>query len=162
MSTVQVQVQPKPVYHPRIYRVPFRVRNDSGEFIPFWYKLMLIEGPENAARFILDEYSGRVVLLNAVVGYRGFMYIDGADIYLAQDLVHGARALNRPIESYIGHESTANILSRALVTEVKVNRGIYTPQQGDVSLVFRLAGRPQGDVKEIRLEDLEISIVYYL
>lgn len=162
MTTVQIQVQPKPVYHPRIYKVPFRVYGENGEFVPFWYKLMLIEGPENAAKFILNEYNGRVVLLNAVVPHNGFMYIGEADIYLAQDLVHGARALNRPIESYIGHESTAQVLTRALGTEVKVNRGIYTPQQGDVSLVFRLSGRPQSDVKEIRLEDLEISIVYYL
>ena len=158
----QIQIQSKPVYHSRIYKVPFRVYGENGEFVPFWYKLMLTEGPENAAEFILNEHNGRVVLLNALVPYSGFMYIDGADIYLAQDLVNGARALGRAVESYIGHESTAQVLSRALNLEVKVNRGIYTPQRGDVGLVFRLRGRPQGDIKEIRLEDLEISIVYYL
>ena len=158
----QVQVQTKTVYHPRIYKVPFRVYTEDGEFVPYWYKLMLIEGPENTAEFILKEYSGRVVLLNALVPYNGFIYVDGADIYLAHDLVHGARARLRPVESYIGHESTAQLLSKTLGFEVKVNRGIYTPQQGDVALVFRLRGRPQGDVKEVRLEDLEISIVYYL
>lgn len=158
----QTQIQTKPVYHPRIYKVPFRVYGENGEFVPFWYKLMLIEGPENTVVFILSEYNGRVVLLNALVPHSGFMYVDGADIYLAQDLVHGARALGRAVESYIGHESTAQILGRTLGLEVKVNRGIYEPKPGDVALVFRLRGRPQGDVKEIRLEDLEISIVYYL
>ena len=47
------------------------------------------------------------------------------------------------IDSAIGHQSTAEIMTTLLDTEVAVNRQIFTQQVGQKALVFKLNGRPQ-------------------
>lgn len=47
------------------------------------------------------------------------------------------------IDSAIGHQSTAEIMTTLLDTEVAVNRQMFTQQVGQKALVFKLNGRPQ-------------------
>jgi hypothetical protein len=104
----------------------------------------------------------RVVLLNAFVLPKKPMIV----ITMPSN-PENARAIVRwaegRVESFIGHESTAKLLSEILGVEVPVNRGEYEPQASDIAIVVRLRRRlatPQ-DVKEIKLEDLEFHIVHY-
>lgn len=56
--------------------------------------------------------------------------------------------------SYIGHESTAQLLSTLLDVEVPMNRQAYRQEPGDVALVFKLNGRPpEGTI--LSLEDIQ-------
>lgn len=49
---------------------------------------------------------------------------------------------NNEVNSAVGHESTAQILTTLLGVEVPVNRQLYTQQVGEEALVFKLHGRP--------------------
>jgi Domain of unknown function (DUF1874) len=46
------------------------------------------------------------------------------------------------IDSAVGHESTAEILSALLGVDVPVNRQPFSQQAGQSALVFKLNGRP--------------------
>ncbi|MEN3001867.1 MAG: YddF family protein [Armatimonadota bacterium] len=64
--------------------------------------------------------------------------------------VEEARALvSNGFVSYIGHESTAQVLSEILGVEVPVNRAVYVQQVGDRAIVFKLRDRlPAGQILE--------------
>lgn len=47
------------------------------------------------------------------------------------------------LDSAIGHQSTAEIMTTLLDTEVPVNRQMFTQEVGQQALVFKLNGRPQ-------------------
>ena len=59
-----------------------------------------------------------------------------------------ARSLvkEREWQSAIGHESTAQILSSLLKTDVSMNRIKYEQKPGDAALIFKLKGRPEEGV----------------
>ncbi len=99
-----------------------------------------------------------LVVLNAVVPREGLMFITRIDTDVAVEIL---RQVNK-IESYIGHEATARLLSQLSGREIQFNRGQYTPQRGDAALVVRLRTRPGGDVKNLTIEDLDFMIVWYL
>ena len=117
----------------------------------------------------------RLVLLNAVVPYDGFMHLQRVDIDTAAAIVAAAKQRGVPILSFIGHPATAEVLSKVLGIEVSVNRGMYKPapsaqnrktlqREYDVALVFRLKKRlakPQ-DVASVKPDDLEVWLVWYL
>ncbi len=44
-------------------------------------------------------------------------------------------------QSYIGHQSTCDILSKLLEAQIPHNRGLYIQQSGEQALVFRLKNR---------------------
>lgn len=46
------------------------------------------------------------------------------------------------LDSAIGHESTAQIMSQLLKTTVEVNRQMFVQQVGQEAIVFKLNGRP--------------------
>jgi hypothetical protein len=77
--------------------------------------------------------------------------------------VRALARLAQNIESYIGHESTARLLSELLGVEVPVSRGEFTPERGDVAVVVRLKRRLASpkDVKEITIDDVEFYVVNY-
>lgn len=51
------------------------------------------------------------------------------------------------VNSAVGHQATADILSVLLDVPVPVNRQMYEQQQGETTLVFKLNGRaPEGVV----------------
>jgi hypothetical protein len=71
--------------------------------------------------------------------------------------------LAEKVESYIGHEATARLLSEVLGVEVPVNRGEYNPERGDIAVVVKLKRRLQApqDVKEVTLSDIELYVISY-
>jgi hypothetical protein len=103
----------------------------------------------------------KLVLLNSMVLPKRPMVIVSSptDLENVKSLV----SISEKIESYIGHESTARLLSELLSIEVPVNRGEYVPQKGDIAIVVRLKKRLQTpqDVKEVKPEDLEFHIIVY-
>ena len=46
------------------------------------------------------------------------------------------------VNSAVGHQSTADILTTLLGVEVPVNRQLYTQSAGEVALVFKVNGSP--------------------
>jgi len=68
--------------------------------------------------------------------------------------VTDAKALLRAgFTSYIGHQSTCDILSQLLEVEVPLHRGQYEQQTGDQALIFRLKKRiEEGQVLKTREE----------
>jgi len=70
---------------------------------------------------------------------------------------------NKEIESYIGHEATANLLSSLLNRDIPTNRAMYDPKPNDVAVIVRLKKRLEKpeDVKNITLNDIEFILVEY-
>lgn len=57
-------------------------------------------------------------------------------------------------QSYVGHESTAQILTSLLETEVKMDRTPFEQKTGQQALVFKLNGRaPEGTI--LSIEEIE-------
>jgi hypothetical protein len=102
----------------------------------------------------------RLILLNAMVLPKKPMIIVSEPTTLNN--VKALISIAEKVESYIGHESTARLLSELLSIEVPVNRGEYTPEVGDIAIVVRLKRRLErpGDVS-VKLEDIEFYIVSY-
>ena len=68
----------------------------------------------------------------------------------ARELVENAYSL----DSAIGHESTAQIMSELLGIDVPVNRQMFEQKSGQKALVFKLNGRPP-EGKILSREDIE-------
>jgi len=70
---------------------------------------------------------------------------------------------NKEIQSFIGHEATAQLLTSLLSTNISVNRGMYEPKPGDVAVVTRLKKRLEKpeDVKTVTPNDVEFILVEY-
>lgn len=58
------------------------------------------------------------------------------------------------IDSAIGHESTAQIMTTLLGIDIPVNRQFFQQQIGQQALVFKLNGRPE-EGKILTVEDIE-------
>lgn len=68
------------------------------------------------------------------------------------------------VESYIGHPATAELLTRLLNREIPVNRGMYSPEPGDIAVVAKLKKRLERpmDVPNVTLDDLEFIVIDYM
>jgi len=66
---------------------------------------------------------------------------------------------NSETESYIGHASTANAITRMCGKQIDVNRGEARLRKGDVAIVFALNRRVTGDMADIKPEDFRILIL---
>ena len=108
--------------------------------------------------FVREVANRGVVLLNAVVPYEGFMFIQKLDVSAAVEVLRRAN----DIKSFIGHEATARLLASLSGREIMYNRSMYAPKHGDVAIVVRLKTRTSADVKDVRVEDLEFLAVWYL
>jgi len=51
--------------------------------------------------------------------------------------------ISKGFESAVGHQSTCDILTQLLETEVKMNRVQYSQKTNDIALVFKLKGRAE-------------------
>lgn len=58
------------------------------------------------------------------------------------------------LDSAVGHESTAAIMSTILGVEIPVSRQLFAQQPGQLALVFKLNGRPENGA-ELTREQLE-------
>jgi len=104
--------------------------------------------------------TGRLILLNAIVAPKEpmFMYYEPVDVEIAKEILR--KATN--IESYIGHESTAQLLTQLSGRAISFNRAQYMPRRNDIALIVRLNMRPSGDVKELSVGMLEFGVLWYL
>jgi hypothetical protein len=107
----------------------------------------------------------RVCLLNALITP---FDTDGAEIaaFIAQkidlaryeSILKEAKASGLEVESYLGHESTADFLKDLVSEELKehfvMNRVNLNLEEGDLALVFRVTNRGPM-MKEHSLEDLK-------
>jgi len=66
---------------------------------------------------------------------------------------------NAIVESYIGHVSTASLISKMCGKPVDVNRSEAKLYKGDVAIVFALNKRVTGDVSDVKPEDFRILIL---
>jgi hypothetical protein len=104
----------------------------------------------------------KIVLLNALVPVS-----DKPAIVISIPInVDEARELikrTEKIESYIGHEATAKLLSQLFGREIPMNRAMYIPKNGDLAIVVRLKKRLEKpeDVKNVKPEDIEFLLVRY-
>ena len=107
----------------------------------------------------------KVVLLNAALMFPDTIaFARRASFEELKEVVEIARRHGIPIESYIGHPATAELLSKLLGVEVPVNRAMYQPNAADLVYVVRLKKRlatPQ-EVVELTPEDLEVIQVHYV
>ena len=62
--------------------------------------------------------------------------------------------LGKELDSAIGHQSTAEIMTTLLETEVVMNRQLFEQQIGQKAIVFKLLGRPE-EGKILSLEDIQ-------
>jgi hypothetical protein len=105
--------------------------------------------------------SEKLVLLNALVTnpyIPMLLKTRPASIDEVKELMRG-----KSIESYIGHEATARVLSHLLEADVPVSRAMYKPLPGDIAVVARLKKRLEKpeDIKNVSIDDLEFIIVEY-
>ncbi len=70
---------------------------------------------------------------------------------------------DKEIESYIGHEATANLLTNLLNINVPTNRSMYDPKVNDIAIVVRLKKRLEKpeDIKNVTENDIEFILVEY-
>jgi len=66
---------------------------------------------------------------------------------------------NSETESYIGHVSTAELISKMCGKNIPVNRGEARLHKGDVAIVFALNRRITGDMADVKPEDFRILIL---
>jgi len=108
----------------------------------------------------------RVVLLNSPLAFANYLaWCEEIDTSTAKEVVFTARMSGKMIESYIGHEATARVISDLLGTTVPVNRDMFTPTADkEVALVFRLKKRLEkpSDVENVTPSDIQVLVVQYV
>jgi len=63
--------------------------------------------------------------------------------YTEVSLEDAREMVKRGVESYVGHQSTCDILKTLLGVNIPMNRAQYSQKVGDIALVFKLNGRPE-------------------
>jgi hypothetical protein len=71
-------------------------------------------------------------------------------------------ALTCDLDSAVGHEATAQVMSELLDVDVAFNRQMFSQQSGQRALVFKLNGRPPEGVVLTRQEIEEIGYSWKL
>jgi len=96
----------------------------------------------------------KLALLNtSIVTSDGAYTLEAVSLNEAKKLVSESE-----IDSAIGHEATAQILSELLGVAVPMNRQVFAQEKGQTALVFKLNGRPpEGQI----LDRQEIEKVGY-
>jgi hypothetical protein len=87
--------------------------------------------------------AGKLTLLNTSIltEYGTYVYAP-LDTGAARALVREYLDDGLPVESAVGHEATAELLSLLLDHPVVVNRVVFRQAAGEVALVFKLRDRP--------------------
>ena len=91
----------------------------------------------------------KLALLNTTIATTdGVFEVRTVDLETAQAIVQNyVEAESDWMDSAIGHESTAQIMSELLGQSVPVNRQMFAQQVGQDALVFKLKGRaPEGKI----------------
>lgn len=92
----------------------------------------------------------KLALLNtSILTVEGEYSLKQISLEEAQKLVR-----ENELDSAIGHQSTASVMSTLLSVEVPVNRQQFVQEIGQLALVFKLNGRPpEGTI--LSVEDIE-------
>ena len=90
-----------------------------------------------------------VILNSSILTTTGIFELKDVSLQEAQRLVK-----ENEILSAVGHQSTAEILTTLLGTEVPMNRIMFEQEQGQMALVFKLLGRPE-EGKILTQEEIE-------
>lgn len=105
----------------------------------------------------------RLPVLGAALAFPGYLaYAEEIGVEAARELIEEARRRGLVIDSYIGHPSTARVLTEALGVSIEARRAEYKPADKELALVVRLRRRPArpGEL-EVSLDDLQFLAVYY-
>ena len=78
------------------------------------------------------------ILNTSILTTTGLFELQDITLEQAQQLVQ-----DNEILSAVGHQSTADILTTLLGTEVPMNRILFEQETGQKALVFKLNGRPE-------------------
>lgn len=97
------------------------------------------------------EHIHKLALLNtSILTSAGEYKLTDITLGEAKELVNNADSL----DSAIGHQSTAEIMTTLLEKDVQVNRQMFTQEVGQNALVFKLNGRPE-EGKILTAEEIE-------
>lgn len=106
--------------------------------------ISLGEDPQKAVQEALEEVEfGKPKKLKLAVLNTSILTVPGN--YTLQDIsIEEARELVRDneLDSAVGHESTARVLTTMLGVEIPANRQLFQHAVGQRALVFKLSGRP--------------------
>lgn len=78
------------------------------------------------------------ILNTSILTATGEYKLEDITLDEAKDLV-----LSNDLDSAVGHQSTAEIMTTLLGVEIAVNRQMFCQQTGQRALVFKLNGRPE-------------------
>lgn len=119
----------------------------------------LLDVLEEAIYNLLEsERKNKVALLNtSIVTAEGIYKYTSLTLKSVKRLIEGDE-----YESFIGHQSTSDILTSLLEVEVPVRREAFAQEPGQTAVVFKLKGRPP-EGKILTVEEVEeIGYDFYL
>lgn len=94
----------------------------------------------------------KIALLNtSIITTAGAYVLTDITLDQARDLI-AENADN--LDSAIGHQSTAEIMTTLLGQDIQVNRQMFVQEVGQTALVFKLNGRPE-EGKILTAEEIE-------
>ena len=104
---------------------------------------------------------GKVILLNALVT-SSIMPIQIKTIPVTLDFVR-FYIKDKDVISYIGHESTAALLTQLLGKPIPSSRSMYEPRPGETAVIAKLKKRLEKpeDLKDIKESDIEFFLADY-
>lgn len=89
-----------------------------------------------------EKTEKRLVLLNtSIVTAYGLYKYEPVTLSDAKALLFEYQQTNRPVESFVGHQETADFLTSLLKFPVMFNRMDYEQALDDLALVFKLRSR---------------------
>jgi hypothetical protein len=138
---------------------PYKIYLDSGCPSGDGYSCLIF-----IVKYLLEEKDTveKVVLLNALVPVSDKPAIV-ISIPTTAENVRELIKRAKVIESYVGHEATAKLLTQLFRVEIPVSRAMYVPQNRDLAIIVRLKKRLEKpeDVKNVTVNDIELLLVRY-
>lgn len=89
------------------------------------------------------------ILNTSILTTPGSYHLEDITLETARDLVY-----TNELDSAVGHQSTAEIMSTLLNIDIPVNRQMFAQHPGQQALVFKLNGRPE-EGKILSVEEIE-------
>jgi len=100
------------------------------------------------------NYSKLILLNSSILTEFGTYQYDRISHAKAKELLHECKTGRCAVESVIGHQPTADLLSEILDFPVSVSRSEFHQAVGDLALVFRLKRRLQ-EFKVLNTEEMK-------
>jgi len=114
---------------------------------------------------LIIEYANRIVILSSPLAFPGYItYAERIDLDTLIEIVRTAEKFEVPIISYHGHQGTLDVVNSLTGLKLTANRGIYTPEEGDVVIAIKLRRRLEKpeDVKQVKKDDVEVILLQYV